>query len=377
MSHNLNKIEKFFIQQLKNSNLLRNKLGSRLFSLLNNGDTYWHLVCKTQDKELLDIVQSMDEKNKPDVNAYNKDGVLPIHVYLSSIVHFTKSGTEAEDGFPYFKFDEDFLDNFLSQNVELNKFWLKPIYSSWKANKDKVNQNSNIQSKHRFNFPSLNIFGYPSEMLYLLYKDIFLFYELPDSVFQNNYETYEKIFHKLYISDQKDIAEKTKIEKQINPDSRHDFRAFSQISFFAVAYIAGVRDFYAVFPMLNSPTISFTIQSSNDGHTILHNLFGKIKSQITKLHQSHIDQIIRQIILNPQFKLEHLEILNYFGSSPLAVLNKEIHYVIHQFKVSKLKKDIEEHIIEIPAQSLNKSANNSNTKNEETFEEIEDTSWKM
>lgn len=368
MNKNLNKIENIFFNNLKKGKL-KSPFWAKIFRLLNKGNTYWHLVAKTQDEELLNNISQSSVMHE--INSYNKDGILPIHQYLSSIICFKD---DDKTFYPYFNFNESFFNKFLEQKPILDKFWIYPIYSSWKKSK----QEKNIKGQHltnstlNFDFPSTNIVGYPSEMIYLIFKDIFLYHELPDSVYIDNYPIYEKIFKKLYTFDKKDLDVKKKIEQQITPDKNKNF--FTEyISDFMVLFVSSPRDFIAIIPLLSSEHIDYERKSRNDGHTILHNIFGKLNKHYSKLSQSQVEQLLMAISTNKKFDLKYLETPNNFGSSPISLLKANSNYIIPFFKSIRLNLQLKEHMDNILKEK------NIILPEEQSYEEIEDEDehWKL
>lgn len=343
MLNKLNNVELFFQKNLKNKKFLRSSFFAKIFSILNKGNNYWHLAAKSQDIELLNIVK--DFNNKSDINSYNKDGILPIHQYLSAIVKF---GDEDNEFHPYFDFNEEFFNLFLDEKPDLNKFWLKPIYSSWLALKEEKSKKVNhvIATTFKFNFPSLKIVGYPSEMLFLIFRDIFLYHEVTERVYNKNFATYEKIFLKLFTFDQKDIRAKIESQKMSHTQTVNAFH-LSHISDFMIVYIASIRDFHCILPLLKSPVLDFSRQNNNDGLTVLHNLFGKINTFYDRLPETLLEKVLSNLAENPNFSLKHLEIPNHLGSSPISILRKSSQPVVAYFKTIKLYQEISKNMEQV------------------------------
>lgn len=369
MLNKLNKIEMFFQRNLKSNKFLRANFFAKMFSIFNKGNNYWHLVAKTQDIELLNIIKDLE--NKHEINSYNKDGILPIHQYLSAIVKF---GDEQNEFHPYFDFNEEFFNLFLEQKPDLNKFWLKPIYSSWLALKEEKSKKVNhvIETTFKFNFPSLKIVGYPSEMLFLIFRDIFLYHEVPESVYNKNFPVYEKLFLKLFTFDEKDIRSKIESQKNSNTQTVTSFH-LSHISDFMIVYIASVRDFHCILPLLKSPVLDFNRQNNNDGLTVLHNLFGKLNTFYGRLPETILDKVLSNLANNPNFTLKHLEIPNHLGSSPISILRNSSQPVVTYFKTIKLHQEISKNMEEVA------QANQDNIPPDDAYEEsVEDEiSWKI
>ncbi len=368
MLNKLNKIEMFFQKNLKSKTFLRTDFFAKIFSILNKGNNYWHLLAKSQDIELLNIVKDLNKKYE--INSYNKEGILPIHQYLSAIVKF---GDEENEFHPYFDFNEEFFNLFLEQNPDLNKFWLKPIYSSWLKLKEEKSKKVNhiIETTFKFNFPSLKIVGYPSEMLFLIFRDIFLYHEVPENVFNKNYPIYEKIFLRLFNFDEKDI--RAKIESQKNPEfNKVKYFPSSHISDFMIVYIASIRDFYCILPLLKSQFLDFNRQNNNDGLTVLHNLFGKINTFYDRLPESLLDKVLSNLAENPNFSLKHLEIPNHLGSSPISILRKSSQPVVAYFKTIKLHQEISKNMDKVLEE--NKETSSLDEEEESPEDEI---SWRI
>lgn len=351
----INNIETFYLNKIKTSSLFRSRVAQKFFSILNYGNSYWHLVAKTNDTELLDIVQGL----KISPNEYNKEGLAPIHQYLISLIKFKKI-KETENA-PYFDLDKDFFERFIEQGIDLSKMWVKPVLSSWREKKKNGQPTSN--EDHNFNFPSLYILGYPIEILFLLYKDFFTYHEMPNYVFEDELEKYDYLFHKLFLFDDKDLSAKEKLNSQYNIKENIVYDT-NKISIFMINYIAGERGFYPIFPLLRSNLLDFGSGDDNNNNQFLHFLFGKIKSYQQKLPERLQIRLAEDIYNNPNFKVEFLQTSNNMNVSPINIFNKSPSIFLESIRLLMTKTTIlgilEEH-----------------STNDETVENEDDTSWKI
>lgn len=291
----------------KNSQFIKGAICRFLISQFHYGDNLYHLACIEQDINLLkSAIESSD-----DINKYNNSGLLPIHILLREMIDLRPHRADPNKKEAHYKFNEEFWNLFLAQKPNLDLFWLKRPIEIKTVNK--------------------SIFGYPSEVAFMLFKDIILMQD--ENIVSENILIYEKIFTQLFVRDQKDFSVKIDSVKENFPNDDVDYFKFPSISSFMISYIAAEDQWSSVLPLLSHPNFHLDYPDLQNGNTPLHIIFGRLHAHINKTSKATIQNIILKIINNPNFKIEQISKQNFNGVAAVTLLRKESAFIIDFFKM--------------------------------------------
>lgn len=278
----------------------------------HKGSNLYHFAAKHQNEYLFELAIF----NQANINQYDNRGNAPLHRFIEACFvindrYHQKYVQEKSQENIIFEINLTLLKEFISRGADVN-LWIKK--------EKKIGWGDNVATYSRN-----NIRGSAIELLIALFWD-----NIADSptfkdkeILKRYYETYSVLSEAG--ANINLIVDKGEFFNLSNETSIDAMQMTDDVivSHFFVKYVTNENDLNVVTPLLLDNRVDFELKDSNQGSSLLHNLFGRITTRYQVLPQETVHTLFKNLYRNPAFKKEYLYIKNNFKATPLDCLKQD------------------------------------------------------